>query len=156
VNNYGVIYPIPYEYAGTGTTVAINVGGAILPLLIAGYALSRSPSAILPSALGTIAVAAVAHHFARPVGGLGIALPIFVAPLAAALVALLLSRTMHMPQATHIIAYVSGVLGALIGADVMNLNRIADLGAPVASIGGAGTFDGVFLTGILAVLLAGY
>ena len=29
------------------------------------------------------------------------------------------------------------------------------LGAPVASIGGAGTFDGIFLTGILAVLLAG-
>jgi uncharacterized membrane protein len=28
------------------------------------------------------------------------------------------------------------------------------LGAPVASIGGAGTFDGVFLTGIVAVLLS--
>jgi hypothetical protein len=28
------------------------------------------------------------------------------------------------------------------------------LGAPVVSIGGAGTFDGVFLTGIVAVLLA--
>ncbi len=28
------------------------------------------------------------------------------------------------------------------------------LGAPVASIGGTGTFDGIFLTGILAVLLA--
>jgi uncharacterized membrane protein len=30
------------------------------------------------------------------------------------------------------------------------------LGAPVASIGGAGTFDGIFLTGILAVLLASF
>jgi uncharacterized membrane protein len=28
------------------------------------------------------------------------------------------------------------------------------MGAPVASIGGAGTFDGIFLTGILAVLIA--
>ena len=31
---------------------------------------------------------------------------------------------------------------------------IQGLGAPVASIGGAGTFDGIFLTGILSVLLA--
>ena len=32
--------------------------------------------------------------------------------------------------------------------------KFQGLGAPVASIGGAGTFDGVFLTGILAVLLS--
>jgi uncharacterized membrane protein len=52
------------------------------------------------------------------------------------------------------IAYVSGVMGTLVGADILNLRKIGDLGAPVASIGGAGTFDGVFLTGIVAVLLA--
>jgi uncharacterized membrane protein len=55
----------------------------------------------------------------------------------------------------QVIAYMGGVLGTLIGADLNNLGRVADLGAPVVSIGGAGTFDGVFLTGILAVLLAG-
>jgi uncharacterized membrane protein len=48
---------------------------------------------------------------------------------------------------------VSGTLGALIGADLTNLRGIGKLGAPMASIGGAGTFDGVFLTGIIAVLL---
>jgi hypothetical protein len=31
--------------------------------------------------------------------------------------------------------------------------KVNGLGAPVASIGGAGTFDGVFLIGILALLL---
>jgi hypothetical protein len=46
-------------------------------------------------------------------------------------------------------------LGALVGADLLNLNRVQGLSDPVVSIGGAGTFDGVFLTGILAVLLAG-
>jgi uncharacterized membrane protein len=46
-------------------------------------------------------------------------------------------------------------MGTLIGADLLNLAKIGTLGAPVASIGGAGTFDGIFLTGILAVLLAG-
>jgi uncharacterized membrane protein len=61
---------------------------------------------------------------------------------------------MGVSRSAHVIAYLSGVLGTLIGADLTNLNKIADLGAPVASIGGAGTFDGVFLTGIVAVLLA--
>jgi len=45
------------------------------------------------------------------------------------------------------------VVGAIIGADLLNLHVIPELGAPVASIGGAGTFDGVFLSGIMAVLL---
>jgi uncharacterized membrane protein len=53
-----------------------------------------------------------------------------------------------------IIAYISGTLGTLIGADILNLKKISQLGAPVASIGGAGTFDGIFLTGILAVLFS--
>src|SRR2546427_646154 len=52
------------------------------------------------------------------------------------------------------VAYVAGSMGTLIGADLLNLDRIAELGAPVVSIGGAGTFDGVFLTGIIAGLLA--
>jgi uncharacterized membrane protein len=51
-------------------------------------------------------------------------------------------------------AYVSGVMGCLIGADLLKLGRIRDLGAPLSSIGGAGTFDGIFLTGIVAVVIA--
>ncbi|MGH8630223.1 MAG: DUF1614 domain-containing protein [Burkholderiales bacterium] len=42
----------------------------------------------------------------------------------------------------------------LIGADLLRLKDIRRLGAPIASIGGAGSFDGIFVTGILAVLLA--
>lgn len=52
-------------------------------------------------------------------------------------------------------AYVSGSLGTLIGADLLNLDALRGLGAPVASIGGAGTFEGIFLTGIMAVLFVG-
>jgi uncharacterized membrane protein len=63
---------------------------------------------------------------------------------------LLLSRRFAGP-----LAYVSGSLGTLIGADLLNLDKLHGLGVPVASIGGAGTFDGIFVTGVLAVLLAG-
>ncbi|WP_198171299.1 DUF1614 domain-containing protein [Actinoplanes awajinensis] len=44
--------------------------------------------------------------------------------------------------------------GTLIGADLTHLSAIRRMGAPLASIGGAGTFDGVFLSGVIAVLLA--
>jgi uncharacterized membrane protein len=70
--------------------------------------------------------------------------------LTTAVVALLLSRRHAAP-----LAYVSGSLGTLIGADLLNLDKLQGLGAPIASIGGAGTFDGVFLVGIVAVLIAG-
>jgi uncharacterized membrane protein len=78
----------------------------------------------------------------------GIAEPIFIPPLAATGTALLISR-----RFAPAIAYISGSVGTLIGADLLNLNSLQGLGAPVASIGGAGTFDGIFMTGILAVLL---
>jgi uncharacterized membrane protein len=45
-------------------------------------------------------------------------------------------------------------MGILVGADILKLNEIGKLGAPVASIGGAGTFDAIFLSGIIAVLLS--
>jgi uncharacterized membrane protein len=76
-------------------------------------------------------------------------MPVFLAPLTAALLALLID-----PEHAASLAYISGVLGVMIGADIFRLNEIASLGAPVASIGGAGTFDGIFITGIIAALLA--
>jgi uncharacterized membrane protein len=91
----------------------------------------------------------VCHFLADPVPGIGIALPVLVPALTTAVVAFLLSREHAAP-----LAYISGSLGTLIGADLLNLDKLQGLGAPIASIGGAGTFDGVFLTGILAVILA--
>ena len=80
---------------------------------------------------------------------IGIALPSFIPPSSAAFVSL----TIAFGNAP-VIAYISGTLGTLFGADLLNIHKIGNLGAPVASIGGAGTFDGIFLNGILAVLLS--
>ena len=86
---------------------------------------------------------------AHPVLGLGIAEPVFVPPFVTVVMALILSRPYAAP-----LAYISGSLGTLIGADLLNLDKVQGLGAPIASIGGAGTFDGIFVTGLLAVLYA--
>ena len=94
-------------------------------------------------------VSAVSRFASRPIAGLGIAMPILVAPVTAAIVALTLGGEHSAP-----LAYISGTLGVLIGADLLRIGDIRRLGAPFASIGGAGTFDGIFITGIVPVLLA--
>jgi uncharacterized membrane protein len=99
--------------------------------------------------VATAVVAFVIHWIADPVPGLGIAVPVFMPVVVTAIVAIILSREEAAP-----LAYIGGSLGTLIGADLTNLDKVPGLGAPVASIGGAGTFDGIFLTAILAVLLA--
>jgi uncharacterized membrane protein len=91
----------------------------------------------------------ISHRLARPVKGVGIAMPAFIPPILAAVVAVIFSYNYAPP-----LAYISGTLGTLIGADILNIQKIKGLGAPVASIGGAGTFDGIFLNGIMAVLLS--
>ena len=101
--------------------------------------------------IAVVAVSFIVFKLARPLKGVGIVIPTFVPPIAAALTALIISQS-----DAPVIAYVAGSLGTLIGADLLNLKKIAGLGAPVASIGGAGTFDGVFLTGIIAVLLTSF
>jgi uncharacterized membrane protein len=145
---YGMRYAVPVVVQWPGTVIAVNVGGAVIPTLMSLYLLFkyRIWGAGL---LATAGVALVCHQLAQPVAGLGIAEPVFVPSLAAAVIALLLSRPYAAP-----LAYIGGSLGTLIGADLLNLDKVQGLGAPVASIGGAGTFDGIFLTGILAVLIA--
>jgi len=148
VEFFGMQYVVPVIRDWPGTTIAVNVGGALIPTLFSVYLLVRN-RLYGKGLLGIAAVAAVVHLMAYPVRGVGIAEPVFVPPVITAVVALLLSRTHAAP-----LAYICGSMGTLIGADLLNLDNIRGLGAPVASIGGAGTFDGIFVTGILAVLLA--
>jgi uncharacterized membrane protein len=132
------------------TIVAINVGGAVVPLAFSAYLLVNSPVTAAGVATCVLTVTVVAHLFSRPIRGMGIGMPILIAPLAAAAIA----AAIGSEDARAPLAYIGGTLGVLIGADLLRLKDIRRLGAPIASIGGAGSFDGIFVTGILAVLLA--
>jgi uncharacterized membrane protein len=144
---FGMQYVVPSTNL-PGTVIAVNVGGALIPTLMSLYLLIKRDLWI-KGAVATAIVAVVLHWQANPVPGLGIAVPIFLPVVITAAVAMLLSRENAAP-----LAYIAGSLGTLIGADLTNLDKVPGLGAPVASIGGAGTFDGIFLTSILAVLIA--
>jgi uncharacterized membrane protein len=149
VEFFGMRYVVPVVVSWPGTVLAVNVGGAVIPTMMSTYLVIRY-QLWLRAAIATGVIALVIHAMATPVTGIGIAVPVFAPVVITAILAFLLSREYAPP-----LAYIGGSMGTLIGADLMNLDKIGGLGAPVASIGGAGTFDGIFLTGILAVLLAG-
>jgi len=150
VERFGRTYVVPPVMESGVSIVAINVGGALIPILVSIYLFARTRRR-LRMLLAVAVVAIVVHALAEVVPGVGIAVPMLIPPLIATVVALVLAF-----RQAPAVAYVAGSLGALIGADLWNLPRIAELGAPVVAIGGAGTFDGVFLTGILAGLLAAW
>jgi uncharacterized membrane protein len=149
VDFYGMHYVVPLVTSWPGTVLAVNVGGAVIPTLMSSYLVLRY-HLWFKAALAVVVIAAIIHMMATPVRGVGIAVPVFAPVVITAILAFILSREYAAP-----LAYIGGSMGTLIGADLLNLDKISGLGAPVASIGGAGTFDGIFLTGILAVLLAG-
>lgn len=127
--------------------IAVNVGGAIVPALFGLYLLGRAP--FVPTILATLIVVFIARMLARPVPGVGITMPALIPPLVAALAALLLAPGNAAP-----VAFIAGAWGTLIGADLLNLPRFNTLGGNILSIGGAGVFDGIFLVGVVAALLA--
>ncbi len=128
--------------------IAVNLGGAIIPVIFSLYLLYRVGLGlgILASLLLAIIVS---YTFSKPIRGLGITMPFYIAPIAAAIGSLLFT-----PNLAGISAYISGTLGTLIGADLLRLKDIDKVGSGFVSIGGAGVFDGIFLSGILAVLLS--
>jgi uncharacterized membrane protein len=148
IDYFGMRYVVPAVVEWPGTVIAVNVGGAVIPVLMSLYLLAKT-GLWGRGFLATGFVAAVCYALARPVPGVGIAEPVFVPALTTAIVALLLARR-HAAS----LAYIGGSLGTLVGADLLNLDKIPGLGAPIASIGGAGTFDGIFLIAIFAVLIA--
>ncbi len=124
--------------------IAINLGGAIIPVLLSAYFLTEVP--LYPTIIATVVIIIISKYFARVIPGRGVTLPFFIPPLLSALLALLL-----VPEFAAPVAFIAGVLGTLIGADLLNLRKARKMG--MVYIGGAGVFDGIFLVGIIAVLL---
>lgn len=136
----------------TFTVIAVNVGGCLVPTALAGYQIGRL-ALHAPSTLGVMGIALIlnvglCYVLAEPIPERGIALQPLVPAAAAALCGLVLA-----PEWAPPIAFSAGVLGPLVGADLLHLDDLADIGTGMASIGGAGTFDGVVLSGLVATLL---
>lgn len=148
VTFFGMRYQVPEVHQIDETILAVNLGGAIIPVGLSLY-LIFTQSLFIPALMAIAIVTLAVHQIAFRVEGIGIAVPTLAPPLIA-----LLTASFVAPAQPAAVAYIAGTIGTLIGADLMNLYDLEGLGAPIISIGGAGTADGIFLTGIIAVLLA--
>ncbi len=161
VSFFGIYYPVPrLKLVASKTVIAVNVGGALIPLSISllmillMMASSRALEALVIGALTIAVVSLISYSSSRIVPGVGIVVPALIPPLVAALSATALSSLVGVVELAPALAYSGAVMGALIGADVMNLaKRFDELQSPLISIGGAGTFDGIYLSGIVALFL---
>jgi uncharacterized membrane protein len=135
------------------TVIAVNVGGCVIPMALAVYELARlAPvgGGVLAAAAAVIAVNVfVCYVTARPVPGVGIVMPGLLCAFLAAGLAMLLTPSHAAP-----VAFIAGVIGPLVGADFLHLKDLTGKAAGMMSIGGAGTFDGIVLSGVVAAYLA--
>ncbi|MEN9229036.1 MAG: DUF1614 domain-containing protein [Gloeomargarita sp. GMQP_bins_120] len=143
----GFFWGIPLRKIERKTIIALNVGGGLIPTVLALYQFGRAnPLAIVAV---TAIVAGVSYYAAQVVPGIGIQMNALVAPLTAAMAAILLTGGVNASP----VAFAGGVLGTLIGADLLHLPDIERMTPGILSIGGAGVFDGIALCGLFSLLL---
>ncbi|AFZ58204.1 DUF1614 domain-containing protein [Anabaena cylindrica FACHB-243] len=138
---------IPLRKIQSSTVVALNVGGGLIPVALALYQFYQGNT--LAILIVTAIVTVISYFAAQVVPGIGIQMNPLLAPLSAAVSAMLIASPHAAP-----VAFAGGVLGTLIGADLLHLKDIQTMSSGVLSIGGAGVFDGIALCGLFALLLS--
>lgn len=137
----------------------VNVGGAVIPILLSIYLTIKKKISIKKILIGIAIVASIAFFVTNPVQNKGIVAVIpyaFLPALFASIVSIFLSWKDYVKAAP--LAYISGAIGVLIGADFLHLWELLHMptSSPTnAVIGGADVFDMIFITGIIAVIVDG-
>ncbi|MHA2365075.1 MAG: DUF1614 domain-containing protein, partial [Candidatus Hodarchaeales archaeon] len=156
---YNKYIEAPVLTNGSSTRIFFNVGGAVIPFLISIGLIVFNPQVFTASILAIIPVTIITYRLSRVIPGRGIGIPLLILPviglgcgLAVAGLMTLLGDSLSTVDIA-IIVYTATTVGTLLGADILNLAKIKQLRSPFLAIGGAGTFDGVFLVGILATLV---
>ncbi len=145
---FGLLRPAVVPFKGR-MKLMVNVGGCLIPITFSLYLFTHVDFELWRVILAITVVSAIAYGISRPIPGIGIGMPALAAPFAAAITAITIDSGHSAP-----LAYICGTTGVIIGADLLRIPEIRRFGVPLASIGGAGTFDGIFISGIVAVLLA--
>lgn len=127
IDYFGMSDVVPPVTDWPGAVIAVNVGAAVIPTAMSLSLLARRRLWGI-GLVGTAGVAIVRYLLAEPIPGLGIVLPIF-GPILATVVVMLLSR-----QAAASLASIRGSLGTLIGADLLNFDKLQGLAARIASL----------------------
>jgi len=150
---------IPLFRYHTNWMVGINLGGAVIPILLSVYlgVKNRLKPVMVLLGIGLVAIVTFFVTSPDPERGIVSMFPYWIFPIVvASVVSIMLARGEKRKAAPF--AYVIGTLGVLLGADgfhLMSLLQYETQTTRIAVIGGASVFDMVFITGILAVFLDG-
>jgi uncharacterized membrane protein len=148
-----------YLFSYGNWKIGINMGGAIIPILLSIYLTVKKKIALKKIFIGIIIVAIITYFVSKPVADKGIisTFPYWLLPaFSSSICSVILSWKDFIKAAP--LAYISGTIGVLIGADFLHLPELLAYSSenPVnAIIGGAVVFDMIFITGIIAVFLDG-
>ena len=148
----GIPYYIPrIRVMEDKSVTAVNLGGAVIPVLISLALLGVLTSRLAEFLIVLAGTTLVSYVSAKPVRGVGIVMSPLIPPLASLVASLVLFAGHY--DLIPAVAYAASVLGSLIGADLLHLRELEETNPPVLSIGGAGTFDGIFMSGLLSLFL---
>jgi uncharacterized membrane protein len=133
--------------------IGFDVAGFLIPFFISLKMIFDRRSPIRASLIGIAFVAVVSYVSSAYVAGEGVVISnIYLIAIAASIIGIVLANRQW--RSVGPIAYVSGSLGVLLGADLVRIGDILTYqptSFAFASIGGAGVFDAIFLVGVLAV-----
>lgn len=132
--------------------LAVNVAGFVVPFVITAKVLIERRAPALQTLACTVVVAVVAFVASYPVAGRGVLLHYQAPAIAACAVTFAVVRTRF--DRAGPVAFASGAMGVVVGADVAHLGALLDSG-PVSRVvvGGAGVLDGIFLVAVIGLLL---
>ncbi|MEF8832382.1 MAG: DUF1614 domain-containing protein [Candidatus Thermoplasmatota archaeon] len=151
---FGIFADIPLIVAGD-SLLNINLGGALIPVIVCGTLIHKKKMNLLAVAGGTTAVSILAYSVSSIEPGLGIVaeFPYYFLPAAGAfIISILLGWLMKKDETFQIpYAYTVGVLGTLIGADLIRIPELVRTGV-LGSLGGAGALDLVYLSGLISAV----
>jgi uncharacterized membrane protein len=128
------------------TSITLNLGGFILPVILAAYVAFNNPGF---AALEIMLIIIIATHLLSEIKtGVGIVIPNYIGLLPIPF-ALILD-----PGNAATVVLISGVFGILIGVitSLFNINEKTE-GSPSINLGGVGSFKAVYVTVLIAILL---
>ncbi|MGC8607242.1 MAG: DUF1614 domain-containing protein [Vulcanisaeta sp.] len=134
----------------------VNIGGAIIPVVTSVYLISTylvGDMAILMAFIISLVISSIViWQSARLIPGIGIALPTALPVLLTLILTLISTVLFHANPLAF--SYSLGSLSTLIGADLLNIKKVIRTMRGYVSIGGAGVFDGIYITGLMSLILA--
>lgn len=136
------------------TTITLNLGGFIIPLVLAAYVISviytLNASLQLQSMIITLAIMVIVTHlFSEVKSGVGVIVPDYLGLLTVP-IAFVVS-----PDRPAAIILVSGTLGILIGViTTLIAMKRGEKGSAFFNLGGTGNFNAVYITVLLSVFVS--